>query len=144
MSKSCPVLLSLSLRAVSFISNMISAYVLEIHCLELAHDLAKVWPSIGIVVPAALHQVEERTRRVSVWDLWSKAFFDDALTDDLAVNAVIGRFASCQLPHDHAEREYVSLLGILEALDDFRRHPLVSTNLASHDLSLDPGPAKIG
>ena len=124
--------------------HVISANVLEIHCLQLAHNLAEVWSLIRIVIPAALHQVEEGTWRISFRDLGPEALFDDALTYDLAIDAVVGGLTRGQLPHNHAKREHVRLLSVLEALDDLRRHPLVGSDLACHDLSLDPGPTEVG
>ena len=122
---------------------MISAYVLEIHCFEFAHDLSEVGPAVGVVIPAALHQVQEGSWCVALRDLWSQPLFDDALTDDLAVDAVIGWFARRELPHYDAEAEDIGLLSVLEALDDLGRHPLVRADLRSHDFRLDARPAEV-
>lgn len=62
----------------------------------------------------------------------------------MAVDAVVGWFTRGQLPHDHAKRENIRLLRVLEAFDNFGCHPLVGSNLAGHDLGLDPGPAEVG
>ena len=124
-------------------SILISANVLEVHRLELAHNLAKVWSPVRVVIPASLHQVEEWTWRVPFRDFRSKAFLNDTLTDNLSIDTVVGRLARCQLPHNHAEREHIGLFSVLEAFDDFRCHPLIGSNLAGHNLGLDPGPAEV-
>ena len=142
MSKSC--FFRLCDLYVCLCLSSISANVLEIHSLELPHDLAEVGSTVGIIIPAALHQVKEGTWGVSFRDFGPEAFFDDTLTDDLSIDAVIRWLACRQLPHNHAKRKHISLFSVLEALDHFWGHPLVCANLACHDLCLDSGPAKVG
>ena len=122
---------------------MISAYVLEIHCFEFAHDLSEVGPAVGVVIPAALHQVQEGSWCISFRDLWSESLLDDALTDDLSIDAVVWWFARRQLPHDDAEAEDIGLLSVLEAFDHLGGHPLVGADLRGHDLRLDTRPAEV-
>ena len=65
------------------------------------------------------------------------------MADDLAINAVVGWLPGGELPHDHTKAEDIGLLRIFEALDNFRSHPLVRTNLGCHDLRFNPRPAEI-
>lgn len=120
-----------------------SADVLEVHALELAHDFAEVGSTVGIVVPAASHEVQEGTGGVSFRDLGPESFLDDTLADDLAVNAIVGWLTRRQLPHDHTKAKHICLFSVLEAFDDFRSHPLVGANLTCHDFGLDARPAEI-
>ena len=124
-------------------SILISANVLEVHSFEFAHNLAEIGAPVWVIIPTPLHQLQEGPWGVSLGYLGSEAFLDNTLTDNLAIDAIVGRLSSGELPHDDSEREDIGLLRVLEAFDDLWSHPLVRANLRCHDLGLDTSPPKV-
>ena len=84
-------------------SILISANVLEIHSFEFAHNLAEVGAPIWVIIPTPLHQLQERPWGVSLRYLGSEAFLYNTLTDNLPVDAIVGRLSGGELPHDDSE-----------------------------------------
>ena len=84
-------------------SILISANVLEIHSFEFAHNLAEVGAPVGVIVPTPFHQLQERPWSVSLRYLGPEALLYNTLTDNLPVDAIVGRLPSGELPHDDSE-----------------------------------------
>ena len=55
----------------------------------------------------------------------------------------VGRFFTGQFPQNNPERKNVCFFSVFFSLDDFRSHPLISSNFSSHFLSHESAPSKV-
>ena len=117
--------------------------VFEVHGIEFLDDVSEGWSLLWVFMPASLHQVEEHSWGFLLSDLRSETLLDHSLTHNLPIDSIVGWFSSSEFPENDSKTEHISLLCILETVDDFWCHPLISTDLRCHHLGLDSCPTEV-